>query len=176
MNAWSTMSWTDKELRRREKKAAVTRAQDASASTQGDEGSAAEHMARLWADFEAVHNALPAPLQLKRLTAADNEFATGHSMFVVLLLAKNGAGIGYTGDGIRYIWPKGNNRRSNNFWIRWQPEQGLRLSRRVKPGLLRPAIEEHAFQPSSIEHIFKCLVTEQRVKYRAVRKRRFWLF
>jgi hypothetical protein len=170
------MSWIDKELRKREKQEA--RAQARMDSVQAGEGDAADgsRIQALWDLFEATNDALPEKLRLQREVSAGDGFPSERSMFLVMLNAKNGACLGYTGDAIRYLWPHKSARSSNNFWIRWQPGQGYRLSRRVKATALRPGTEERAFREPAVDHILRCLVIDKRVTFRSVRKRRFWLF
>jgi hypothetical protein len=176
------MTWIDKEMRKREKREA-REAQDlarhAAASAIDPAGAAAAEAASiraLWQRFEAMNTALPEQLQLKREIPAADEFPSERSVFLVLLNAKNGAAIGHTGDAIRYIWPETNERSSNNFWIRWRPLQGYRLCRRTRPSALRGETEERPFNESSLDHIFRCMVTDRQVTFRTVRKRRFGLF
>jgi hypothetical protein len=176
------MTWIDKELRKREKREAREArdlARNTAAPTIDPAAAAAAEAASiqaLWERIEALNQALPEPLQLQRETPIDDQFAADRSMFRVLLSAKNGAAVGYTGDAIRYLWPKKNVRTSYNFWIRWRPVQGYRVCRRTRPSVLRGEVEERAFNESSLDRLFRCLVTERRVTFRAVRKRRFWLF
>ena len=115
------MSWIEKELRKREKLEA--RAQAKQDSLQHGEEEANEHarIQTLWALFEATNDALPKKLKLQREVATGEGFSVERSTFLVALNAKNGACLGYTGDAIRYLWPKKSLRSSNNFWIRWQP-------------------------------------------------------
>ena len=170
------MSWIDKELRRRQK----AQAKDRDGHSVQLEGEGAqtetERLTALWDRFEQAHAALPTELKLQRQTPADTAFSPDRMMFKVLLLASNHAGLGLTNDGIRYFWPKGNARRSNNFWIRYRVGKGYVLSRRVKPSWVRPATEERLLNERSVDAIIKSLVTGKRVTWRQVRKRRLWLF
>jgi hypothetical protein len=176
------MSWIQKELRKRERleARAAARVQEPSSQDSEQAGEAAALAATrtqaLWDRFEATNAALPERLQLTREVPGSHEFPSERAALLVLLSAKNGACIGYTGDAVRYLWPKKNASKSNNFWIRWQVGQGYRVSRRTQPSLLRSGAEERAFKESAIDHILRCLVTERQVKFRSVRKRRFWLF
>ena len=170
------MSWIDKELRKREKLQAKANAR-LQGMSDGDDGPAdAARMQALWDSFEATNDALPAPLKLQREVSIGDGYPTEKSMFVVMLNAKNGACLGYTGDAIRYLWPHKSHRKSNNFWIRWMPGKGYRLERRVKPTVLRSNTEERAFHQPAVDHILRCLVVDKQVTFRSVRKRRFWLF
>jgi hypothetical protein len=170
------MSWIDKELRKREKLEARANARLESVQAAEGDAAAGARIQALWDLFEATNDALPEKLKLKREAPASDGFSSEHSMFLVVLKAKNGACLGYTGDAIRYIWPQKSLRSSNNFWIRWQPGLGYRLSRRVKPTMFRPSVEERAFRQPAVDHILRCLVIDKRVTFRSVRKRRFWLF
>ncbi len=172
------MSWIDKEVRRRSK-----HAQPALGEHTEQPGAASAHedlkrIAELWARFETANSALPPELQLplQRDDAARKAFAPERAMFQVILMGGNDAGIGYTGDAIRYFWPKKNFRTSNNFWIRHRHGEGYILTRRQQPGVLRLSVSEQRFDERRIEHILKCLVTAQRVTWRSVGKRRFGLF
>lgn len=170
------MSWIDKELRRRERQEARANAKHDSVPAGDDAADESAKISALWDRFEAINEALPEKLQLKRDISDGKGFPSERSIFLIFLSAKNGAGIGYTGDGIRYIWPQKHTRSSYNFWIRWNPGQGFQVSRRVKPTMFRPGTDERAFHEPAIDHIFKCLVTDTRVRFRSVRKKRLWLF
>jgi hypothetical protein len=178
------MSWIQKELRKRERHEARAAAR-AQAQVQeqrdselaGETAAAAAAKAQaLWDRFEATNAALPERLQLKREIPGPHEFPSERSVLTVLLCAKNGACIGYSGDAIRYLWPKKNASKSNNFWIRWQAGRGYRISRRTQPSLFRSSSQERAFREASVDHILRCLVTDQQVKFRSVCKRRLGLF
>ena len=170
------MSWIDKELRKREKLEARADAQLESVQGGKDGPADGARMQALWDLFEATNDTLPEKLKLKREVSAGDGFPTERSMFLVMLNAKNGACLGYTGDAIRYLWPHKSEHKSNNFWIRWMPGQGYRLTRRVKPTVLWSNTEERALREPAVDHILRCLVVDKRVTFRSVRKRRFWLF
>jgi hypothetical protein len=176
------MTWIDKELRKREKREArearALAKQTVAPPIDAATAAAAEaaSIQALWDRLEAMNTELPDKLQLKREIPAADEFPSERSVFLVLLSAKNGAAVGYTGDAIRYIWPQKNLRSSNNFWIRWRPAQGYRVNRRTRPSMLRGETEERGFKESSLDHILRCMVTDRQVKFRTVRKRRFGLF
>ena len=174
------MSWIKKELRKRERLEARAAAQEPGSQDSEQAGEvaalAAAKTQALWDRIEATHAALPEPLQLKREVPDRLEFPSERAAMRVLLSAKNGACIGYTGDAVRYLWPKKNASKSNNFWIRWQVGPGYVVSRRTRPSLLRAGAEERAFRDSAVDHILRCLVTERQVSFRSVRKRRFGLF
>jgi hypothetical protein len=170
------MTWIEKELRKREKLEA--RAQARLESVQAAEEGAADgvRIQALWDLFEATNDALPEKLKLQREVSAGDGFPSERSMFQVMLNAKNGACLGYTGDAIRYVWPQKSLRSSNNFWIRWVPGLGYRLSRRVKPTMFKASTEERAFRQPAVDHILRCLVIDKRVTFRSVRKKRLGLF
>jgi hypothetical protein len=174
------MSWIKKELRKRERLETRAAGQEPGPQDSDPVGEAAALTATkaqaLWDRIEATHAALPEPLQLKREVPESHEFPSERAAMLVLLSARNGACIGYTGDAVRYLWPKKNVSQSNNFWIRWRVGKGYVVSRRTRPSLLRSSAEEQAFRDSAVDHILRCLVTERQVKFRSVRKRRFWLF
>jgi hypothetical protein len=133
-------------------------------------------MAALWERFEDANNALPPELKLTRQSRDTTPFSPDRAMYQTLFLGANGAGLGFTGAAIRYFWPKKDANKSNNFWIRYEIPKGYVLNRRMKPSWTRPNVDERALDESAVDHIVKCLVTEKRVKWRAVSKRRFWLF
>jgi hypothetical protein len=170
------MSWIDKELRKREKLEARAAARQDSVLADEDGAPDGARIQALWDLFEATNDGLPDKLKLKREVPVSDGFPSDRSMFLVTLNAKNGACLGYTGDAIRYVWPQKSLRSSNNFWIRWQPGRGYRLSRRVKATAFTPGTQERAFREPAVDHILRCLVTDKRVTFRSVRKRRFWFF
>ena len=173
------MSWIDKELRRRQQREPRPKAADDGSSVAPEDAEGASDLARiaaLWDRFEQANAALPAELQLRREGPAEQTFRPDRAMFQTLLLATNDAGIGFTGDAIRYFWPRKNPKRSNNFWIRYQPGKGAMLSRRQAPSLVRMSVAEQRFNEGKVEHILRCLVTQKLVSWRSIGKRRFWLF
>jgi len=170
------MSWIDKELRRRQT-AQVKSQTGSSVQAEGDAAQTeAERLLALWARFEQAHEALPTELKLTRQTPEDTAFSPDRAMFKVLLLTHNHAGLGLTQDGIRYFWPKGNTRKSNNFWIRYRVGKGYVLSRRVQASWISSAVDERAMNERSVDAVIKALVTGKRVTWRSVRRRRLWLF
>lgn len=170
------MSWIDKELHKRRKVEARSREVGSVIPPQRAEGHEIERITALWERFEETNRALPPELKLERRTAASGSFPPELSMLTTLLMSGNGAAIGFSGRAIRYFWPKPNAKKSNNFWIRCDPDRGFVLNRRIKPTALGSGTDEAAFDERSIDHIFECLVTGKRVTWRAVRKRRLWLF
>jgi hypothetical protein len=170
------MSWIDKELRRRQK--ADSRKQDKRSGATPADAAASEALfiAELWEKFENSLATLPPELKLTRQTEANTSFSPDKAIYLTLFLAANGAGLGFTGSAVRYFWPKKDANKSNNFWIRYEPARGFVLQRRLKPSWTRPNVDERAFNEGAVDHIVKCLVTDKRVKWRAVSKRRFWIF
>ena len=164
------MSWTERELKKR--KQAVRH----SAASVPSVNAATDHMAALWKKMENANNGLPEELRL----AADYNLpavpAYDAPQFLVWYRAAEGAGLGFTGDAIRYVWPESGQRASNNFWVRWHPERGFRLSRRVFSPVTGPKIVERSFSDKRVDYMIRCLVTGRLITPRAVRKKRLWLF
>ena len=162
------MSWVEKELKKRS--ATLARESATGASTQGesepDSGpqTADSRIADLWARLEASNQALPAELRLRRDVNKVGDFVGLTPLFPVALVADNGACLGFTEDGIRYLWPDKNARKSNNFWLRWKPGKGYVVNRRVAGSWIRPTTQESKFSDESCEHMIKCLVTGLRIK------------
>jgi len=165
------MSWIDKELKRR------TQGTQPSKTPAGRPvATETEHIAALWRKLESANNALPPQLRL----AADVDLAVLPAFdapkFLVWFKALNGAGLGFTGDAIRYVWPERSERASHNFWIRWTPERGYRLAQRVVSPLTGPKIVERSFSDRRAEYMIQCMVVGRRITPRAVRRKRWWLF
>lgn len=167
------MSWIKEELRRRE--ALVARDSVAGASKADDKAGPAETsgILSLWDRLEAANKALPEPLQLRRQVRKPAPVPFGVPNFLVWLIAPNGAGLGLTEDGIRYLWPAENRQNSNNFWVHWRPKKGYWLVRRVGPASGAPRTSERRFKDDSVDHMLRCLVTNTRVDCKAVS--RGWL-
>lgn len=165
------MSWIDKEIKKR-----TQAAQHSNLPSNSPVASEGESMAALWRRFETANNALPPELRLptdQNLPAIE---ALEGSRFLFWLRASNAAGLGFTGDAIRYVWPERNPTSSYNFWIRWTPDRGFRLTRRVFSSITGPKIVERSFNDKRAEYMIKCLVQGRRIKARAVRRKRLWLF
>lgn len=127
----------------------------------------------LWDRFEAANQALPEKLQLRRQARKPGAGPAGVPDFLVWLIAPNGAGLGLTGDGIRYLWPEENRVKSNNFWIHWHPKKGYRLVRRVGPANGAASTAERRFKDDCVDEMLRCLVTNTRVDHKSVS--RSWL-
>ena len=172
------MSWIEKELKRRETLA--SKAQSTLVPPSRDDEieppAAASGIPALWERFEALNNALPEALRLRREVPAPAAAAPGTPPFTAWLRAPNGAGLGLMAGAIRYVWPVENVQKSNNFWIRWDPDRGYRIVRRIGPAFPMPKVSERRFKPSAAPHIIKCLVTATQVTPRSVTRLRFWLF
>jgi hypothetical protein len=165
------MSWIDKELKKRVE---ATRHSNSPADTSII--SEPEKMAVLWRKLEAANNALPPELKLAADFNLPAVAALDEPRFLVWFKAPNGAGLGFTGDAIRYVWPEINERASYNFWIRWTPDRGYRLGRRVFSPITGPKIVERSFSERRADFMIKCMVVGRRVTPRAIRKKRLWLF
>jgi hypothetical protein len=170
------MSWIDKEVRRRQRRESQGRGNTSIAPSSGGLDIDAKGIAVLWDRIEESNAALPPELRLPRLTASTTKFYDEFSVCVVLLKGDNGAGIGFTGDAIRYIWPVKRQRKSNNLWIKAHGRMGYVVSRRVKTSMPGITMVESAFDERSVDHILKCLVTDRQVTWRSVTRRRFWIF
>ena len=151
------MSWIEKERKRRakeaEKQAAEQAARDSGLHVDG------EHALRaLWQRLEVATPPERGP------------------RFLVWLRAPNGAGLGFTGDAVRYVWPERRAGSSNNFWIRWNEARAwLEVSQRVSQAT-PPVMKDRRFDERRIELILRGLVRGERVKAASLRKKRFGLF
>lgn len=166
------MSWIEDELRRREAQASHQAA--GKGTRPGDlSGQTGSSILALWDRLEAANAALPAPLRLRRDARKALAAMPGAPAFLVWLVATNGAAVGLTSDGIRYVWPEENKRKSYNFWIHSGPKKGYRLVRRVGPATTIPSTAERRFDESKLDEMLRCLVTNTRVDHKAVS--RGWL-
>ena len=112
------MSWIDKELKRRAK---AVQAEAVVRESEAERRDPSRLMVELWQRFEAANAALPTELRL-RVERVDTPPTQG-PRFQTWLRADNGAGLGFAGDAIRYVWPERNAKKSRNFWIRWNPDR-----------------------------------------------------
>ncbi len=166
------MSWVGKEL---EKRAAIkARESGAGFSKQGDTD--LTKLSVLWDRIVDANNALPSELRLRHVMDKTANSVPALPPFRAWLMAQNGAGLGFNGEGIRYIWPKPNLRRSNNWWIRWKADTGYYSSRTVRPLPSGAYAQDRPFNESRIDYILKCLVTGVRVTVRSIGNRRLWFF
>jgi len=164
------MSWVDKELKRRA----------ASSKRPGTRPQAqdlvSDRLQALWDTLVRTNAALPSELQLYVDAGNSVVSVTEHATFVAWLRAHNGAALGLATDGIRYLWPERGLRWSNNFWIRWDID-GARylLTRRI--GNSAPVrIASYTFDDGQTDYMIMRMVVGKRIKVRAVRKKRLWLF
>ena len=169
------MSWIDEELHRRESQATRTNGpRDIQPGhTDGQAKGSGSGILTLWDRLEAANAALPEKLHLRRDARKPPVASPGAPGFLVWLVAPNGAALGLTGDGIRYVWPEENKQRSYNFWIHWSPKKGYRLVRRVGPAQGAPSTAARRFDERKVDAILRGLVTNTRVDYKAVS--RSWL-
>ena len=168
------MSWIEKELKRREAKSGGpghTPATNASDSQMPDPGAA---MQMLWEKIEALNQALPEPLRLRPDLQRQDGLLLNTPAFRVWLMAPDGAGLGFTGEGVRYFWPVPGRRRSHNFWIRWHDQHAYRVTQRLGWSWTGASTAEAAFNEAALDHIIQCLVQGRRVRFRNVRVRRRW--
>jgi hypothetical protein len=174
------MSWIDKELRRRQKQEARQdgRGRGITSINAADsaDGEDARGIAALWDRLEAANAALPPELQLPRLTASTGRIPEEFAKCVVVLLAANGAGIGFTGSAIRYVWPEKRLSKSNNLWIKAQGAAGYAASRRIKTSMPGITMEDAPFDERAVDHILRNMVTNRQVTWRMVTRRRFLFF
>ena len=174
------MSWIDKELRRRQKQEARQdgrgRGVTSINATDAAAGDAANGIAALWDRLEEANAALPPELQLPRLALSDGRFDEAFANCVVVLMAANGAGIGFTGSAIRYVWPEKRLSKSNNLWIKSQGAAGFAASRRVKTSMPGITMEDAPFDERAVDRILRSMVTNRQVTWRMVTRRRFLFF
>lgn len=163
-----TMSWIDKELKRRSTKAVVQRKMEV--PTESSEIA----IKSLWRKLESANAALPQALQLQR---SEGSATSNDSQSVSCsLTAPNGAALALSGTAIRYTWPKLNNKRSNNFWLGWDIQKSRYvISQRIDANS-PPAIASYSFDEARIDVLIQRLVLAKLVKVRSLRKKRLWLF
>src|SRR5262245_6796372 len=163
------MSWTEKELKRR---AADSKRLAPSQSM----ASASDRMQALWNHFERANAALPSELQLVLDGGEATLSASEQATFTAWLKARDGSALGYATDGIRYVWPDAGTRRSNNFWIRWDAKKERYMVLQRIGNSAPVNIVSYAFDDAQVDYMIKRLVLGKRIRARAVRKRRLWLF
>ena len=170
------MSWVKKELKKKNAELARNTVPDRGMGQAAQCQEVAAKIAALWDQLEAANSALPAALRLRREVGKPGSFAVDLPNFPVMLVAHNGACMGYAEDGIRYIWPVRSPRKSNNFWIRWKAGSGYLVNHRIGLSASGPITQDRPFRASSIDFMLKCLVTGVRIKPGAVSAKRFWFF
>ena len=168
------MSWIEKELKRREARPVTAVKARAIRSTDSQMPGETEAMQLLWDKIEALNQALPEPLRLRAEPNRQDGLLFNTPAFRMWLMAHDGAGLGFTGEGVRYYWPVLSRRRSHNFWIRWHQERGYRVTQRLGWSWTGASAVEAPFNEASLEHIVQCLVQRRRARFRAVRVRRRW--
>jgi hypothetical protein len=163
------MSWIERELRRR-----LAKSQPATVSPP-PAASESSRMGELWRLMNEANAALPSELQLRTVEASSVPASAEEIGFREWLRAPNGAALGYSGNGIRYVWPDTGQRRSNNFWIRWDSQRRLYILAQRTSASIPPSVAEYLFDETRAEHMVRYLVLGKRIKARSVRKRRLWL-
>lgn len=164
------MSWINRELKKREQSAQPSAAQPVVVASD------AARMQALWAKFKAANAALPSEIQLRVEKGSPVPPYGEQTVFLEWLRAPNGAALGFAGYAIRYLWPDKSQRKSNNFWIRWDVQQQRYLLNQRVNALIPPRISECSFDDRRTDHMTKCLVQGKRITARAVRKKRLWIF
>lgn len=163
------MSWIDKELKRR---GTTSQMPPDLPVPKGQE--VADRIQALWQRIEEANRALPDALRL--LPAAPGLQHPGGPPVQTWLRAPNGAGLGFAGEAVRYLWPQPGRRRSHNFWLRWDVARQRYVVHQRTGTMMVPRVDEAPFDERKLEHMFKCLVTGRRITVGSIRLRRFWLF
>jgi len=158
------MSWVHKELKKRVAAGAEGQASVAVTEPEKAAQEARQKVEALWIALERLNDALPPELKLRREVGETGTFVSLMPAFPLALVAENGACVGLVEDGIRYLWPAKNASKSNNFWVRWDGDKGYVVKRRVTGSWISPTAEEFAFDSGRLEHMLKCLVTQERIK------------
>ncbi len=170
------MSWVDKELKRRASQTARETAASSLAAAHEATRPPLGDVQALWARLCEANEALPSALRLRQGNYHPGNGLTLSPPLDAWLIAENGAGLGCNGQGIRYVWPKVNQNRSNNLWIRGEAG-GYLVERRVRPSLLRTSgMQQRTFDESRLAHLLQCLVTGRRVTLRSIARRRLLVF
>lgn len=163
------MSWVHRELKKRGSAKAAAKLALPSNHPDRLAEQARHKIATLWLGLERINNALPPKLKLRREIGEPGTFVGLVPAFPIALVADNAACLGLAEDGIRYLWPEKSANKSNNFWLRWDPEKGYLVKRRVLRSWLGPTHEEFRFDTSRLEHLVRCLVTQERIRPEDVR-------
>jgi hypothetical protein len=163
------MSWVHQELKKRRSASAAAKAALPSNHPDRVAARARRKIATLWLGLERINNALPPKLKLRREIGEPGTFVGLVPAFPIALVAENTACLGLVEDGIRYLWPKKNASKSNNFWLRWDPDKGYVVIRRVTGSLLGTSNEEFRFDTARLEHMVRCLVTQELLRPEDVR-------
>ncbi len=161
-------SWMDKELKRREAGDKGGRAVPSSMLSNPDPGEEPLGLAGLWDSLEKANEALPAPLKLHRELGKLDNVMINPQRIRVWLVAANGAAIGQADNGLRYVWPKDNQHKRLNFWIRVRNDGTLVLVRKLRWSWSGASSKEQKLKPEPVEHIIKCLVTGVLIKHKKI--------
>jgi hypothetical protein len=164
------MSWIERELKRR--------AQDLQPTVphQSIITSDSARIQELWNSFKDANNALPKEIQLQISNDSFFQAAGEDAVIVEWLRASNGAALGFTGHAIRYVCHIKTQRKSNNFWIRWDAQQQRYVLNQRKSSSIPPSVAEYTFDQGRTQYMTKCLVLGKRISSRSVRKKRLWFF
>ena len=164
------MTWIEKELKRR---ASETR--PATLQLPPME-SASTRMLALWGHIERINASLPTELQLQPNKTAPFSSPFEGPKFRGWLCAPDGAALGFTGNAVRYAWPKSGPSRSNNFWIGWSGERNRYVLSQRMNTKIPPRLANYSLDEARVDYLVRCLVQGKLVPAKALRKKRLWLF
>lgn len=168
------MSWIERELKKREAKPEAAAKARAAVGTDAQVPGQTDAMQVLWDKIEALNQALPDSLRLRPDPHRQDGLLFNTPAFRLWLMAPNGAGLGFTGEGVRYLWPVLSRGRSHNFWIRWHAGHGYRVTQRLGWSWMGASVVEAPFDETKLDHIIQCLVQGKRARFRKVRVHRKW--
>ena len=165
-----TMTWIEKELKRRARDLQLTVPHHSVITSDS------ARIQELWNKFKDANTALPREIQLQIDNDSSFPASGDDAMIVEWLRAPNGASLGFSGNAIRYICHIKTQRKSNNFWIRWDAQQqGFVLNQR-KSASIPPSVAQYRFDQDRAQYMMKCLVLGKRISSRSVRKKHLWFF
>ncbi|MCC6472902.1 MAG: hypothetical protein IT514_04070 [Burkholderiales bacterium] len=164
------MTWIERELKKRAARAKPSTADESAVASES------ARMKELWGKIESANGALPAELRLQTVLVDPGPLPADGPKFFVWLRAANGAALGFSGDAIRYVWPRENPRKSNNFWIRWDLARKRYFLRRRISSTMPAIFVQYAFDERRIRYMIKRLVLGKLLRARSARKKRLWLF
>lgn len=164
------MSWIEKELKRRARDLQLT------VPHQSVITSDSARIQELWKKFKDANSALPKEIQLQMDDDSSFPASGDDAMIVEWLRAPNGASLSFSGDAIRYTCHIKSQRKSNNFWIRWDAQQQRFVLNQRKSTSIPPSVAQYRFEQDRMEYMMKCLVLGERISSRSVRKKRLWFF
>lgn len=165
-----TMSWIEKELRRRTVNSQLSTPQ------KPDDQSDLARMQELWEKLKAANSSLPAAIQLQTEGSSSFPASVEEINFVEWLRAPNGAALGFSGIAVRYVCPEKSERRSFNFWIRWDERRKTFVVNQRTSASIPPSVSAFRFNLNQTEYMIKCLVLGKRINSRSLRERRLWFF